>query len=48
VLNEFRDRMDNARIAGEIGWRRVLLKEAFAIEAHVLELSEYEPFVVKA
>ncbi len=48
VLNEFRDRMDNVRVAGEIGWRRVLLKEAFAIEAHVLELSEYEPFVVKA
>jgi CRISPR-associated protein Cas1 len=48
VLNEFRERMDNAQIAGETGWRRVLLKEAFAIEAHLLELSEYEPFLVKA
>lgn len=48
ILNEFRERMDNARIAGEIGWRRMLLKEAFAIEAHVLELSEYEPFIIKA
>lgn len=48
VLNEFRDRMDNARIDGAIGWRRILLKEAFAIESHVLELSEYEPFVVRA
>lgn len=48
ILKEFRDRMDNAEIAGEVGWRRVFLKEAFAIEAHILELSEYEPFVVKA
>lgn len=48
VLNEFRDRMDNARIDAEIGWRRIMLREAFAIEAHLLELSEYEPFVVKA
>lgn len=48
VLNEFRERMDNARISGETGWRRILLKEAFAVEAHILELSEYEPFVLKA
>jgi CRISPR-associated protein Cas1 len=48
VLNEFHERMDNAQIAGETGWRRILLKEAFAIEAHLLELSEYEPFTVKA
>jgi CRISPR-associated protein Cas1 len=48
VLNEFRERMENAKIADEIGWRRILLKEAFAIEAHVLELSEYEPFIVRA
>lgn len=48
VLNEFRERMDNAAVAGETGWRRVILKEAFAIEAHLLELTEYEPFILKA
>ncbi|MCB1777565.1 MAG: CRISPR-associated endonuclease Cas1 [Candidatus Competibacteraceae bacterium] len=48
VLREFREWMDNAKIAGEVGWRRIFLKEAFAIEAHLLELSEYEPFMVKA
>ncbi|HCB14441.1 MAG TPA: CRISPR-associated endonuclease Cas1 [Gammaproteobacteria bacterium] len=48
VLREFRERMDNTKIAGEVGWRRIFLKEAFAIEAHLLELSEYEPFMVKA
>lgn len=48
VLNEFRDRLDNVRIAGETGWRKILLKEAFAIEAHLLELSEYQPFTIKA
>jgi CRISPR-associated protein Cas1 len=48
VLNEFRERMDNIEIAGEVGWRRILLKEAFAIEAHILDMSEYEPLVLKA
>ncbi|MHB1563723.1 MAG: CRISPR-associated endonuclease Cas1 [Leptospirillum sp.] len=48
ILNEFRDRMDNAKIAGEVGWKKVLLKEAYRLEAHILELSEYEPFIVKA
>lgn len=48
ILNEFRDRMDNAEIAGEVGWKKILIKEAYAIEAHILELSEYEPFVVRA
>lgn len=48
ILKEFRDRMDNTEIAGEVGWRKILLKESFAIEADILELSEYEPFVVKA
>lgn len=48
VLHEFRNRMDNVEIAGEVGWRRILLKEAFAIEAHILELSEYEPFIMRA
>ena len=48
VLNEFRERMDNTKIAGEVGWQRILLKEAFAIEAHTLELSEYEPFIIRA
>jgi len=48
VLNEFRDRLDNARVAADIGWRKVLLKEAFAIEAHLLELHEYQPFRIKA
>lgn len=48
VLTEFRERMDNVQVAGETGWRRVFLKEAFALEANLLELSEYEPFTVKA
>lgn len=48
VLNEFRERMDNVQIAGETGWRRILVKEAFALEAHLLGLTEYEPFVMKA
>lgn len=48
VLHEFRNRMDNTEIAGEVGWRRILLKEAFAVESHILELSEYEPFIMKA
>jgi CRISPR-associated protein Cas1 len=48
VLNEFRERMDNSPINGETGWRRVLLKEAFALEAHLLGIVEYEPMTLKA
>jgi CRISPR-associated protein Cas1 len=48
VLDEFRERMDNTRIGEEVGWRRIMVKEAFAVEAHVLGLAEYEPFVLKA
>jgi CRISPR-associated protein Cas1 len=47
-LLDFHSRMNDTPINGEPGWRRIILKEAFALEAGVLGLREYVPFIARA
>ncbi len=48
VVEHFRNDMDSAEVDGVIGYRNVILREAYRIEAHLLELEEYHPFMRRA
>lgn len=45
VVQEFREVMDMTVIGESRGYRRIILAEAYKLEAHVLGLREYQPFV---
>lgn len=48
ILDSLRESLDLTEIQGHVGYRALILKEAYKIEAHVLEMTEYEPFVRRA
>lgn len=48
LIDNIRESLDLVEIQKWIGYRAVILREAYKIEAHVLELEEYEPFVRRA
>ncbi len=47
VVDGFREKMDRETIEELRGWRAVILREAFKIQAHVLGLEKYEPYTHK-
>ncbi len=48
MLDTLRESLDTTEVQGKVGYRSIILKEAFKLEAHVLGMEEYEPFVRKA
>ncbi len=44
MIESFRQDMDITRVGEMTGYRSVLLKEAYKIEAHLLEMEEYAPY----
>jgi len=47
VVEEFREKMDKEEIEGMRGWRAVILREAFRLQAHVLGMEAYSPYIHK-
>lgn len=44
VVESIRETLHNAEVSGLVGYRAVILREAYRVEAHVLGLEEYVPF----
>jgi CRISP-associated protein Cas1 len=47
VVDGFREKMDREEVNDLRGWRAVILREAFKIQAHVLGMEEYRPYIQK-
>lgn len=47
VVELFREKMDKDRLGEMRGYRALILQEAFRLQAHVLSLESYQPFLVK-
>jgi len=47
-VQQFRDDMDSTPVGGLVGYRAVILREVYRLEAHLLEIEEYQPFVRRA
>lgn len=45
VVDALRDKLDKEQIGELRGYRALMLREAFKLQAHVLGLSEYEPYI---
>jgi CRISPR-associated protein Cas1 len=45
VVESFRERMDTEQLGDLRGYRALMLREAFKLQAHVLGLDEYAPYV---
>lgn len=45
VVDALREKLDKEQIGELRGYRALMLREAFKLQAHVLGLSEYEPYV---
>lgn len=48
LVDAIRETLDSTEVGGLTGYRAVILREAYRIEAHVLDMEEYEPFVRRA
>lgn len=44
-VEDFRREMDSTRVGDLVGYHAVILREAYRVEAHVLEMEEYQPFL---
>jgi CRISPR-associated protein Cas1 len=47
VVDAFRDKMDREEIGDLRGYRALILKECFRLQAHVLGMEDYVPYVYK-
>ncbi len=47
VVDGFREKMDREEVGDLRGWRAVILREAFKLQAHVLGMESYVPYVHK-
>lgn len=48
LVQQFRGEMDSTPVNGLVGYRAVILREVYRLEAHLLEIEEYQPFVRRA
>lgn len=44
-VEDFRREMDSTRVGDLVGYHAVILREAYRLEAHMLEMEEYQPFL---
>lgn len=47
-VRQFREEMDSTPVNGLVGYRAVMTREVYRLEAHLLEIEEYEPFTRRA
>ncbi len=45
LVEDFRREMDSTVVTDLVGYHAVILREAYRLEAHVLEMEEYHPFL---
>ena len=48
VVDAIRENLDSTKVGDLTGYRQVILREAYRVEAHVLGLEEYRPFTRRA
>ena len=48
IIDNLRESLDLVEIQQYVGYRAIILREAYKIEAHILELEEYDPFIRRA
>lgn len=48
IVDAIRESLDRTQVQGMVGYRAVILRDVYKLEAHVLEMEEYEPFIRRA